>query len=428
MIERVMSYARANAEVHEIPRQANMYEFGEPLLDHTVVNGNIGVEQDLYGAVRAGSELFGIVKATVLNDDHSTTEKFVLTRFGNEDERAMIIGQISDQPLVVGRQKQAESGLVLSADVSRQHFEIRVIHNRLYIQDLNSKNGTTLILGRSMSKEAEQPHTESRFGLAAAWRRAAARKYEEPTPYTQPAANPFSKMSAWAPESAGIKEVVEMGRLSHNTLEPQIIEDNHAVDEKIRRKFEGSADKHILGLSMNADLIGDRARHAYNRLPPLNSEGSKLDRDVKGGLIQSTELMARSIFAVLQDVRYSGITKLPEVRDALQAAFDLPILPADTMPHHLDWEDEDEIVVQAQTIQEELHMLDRASIRPHLEPTIIHSLQRASHGLAVLLEKAARNDRTSNALRKKTKYIEGNMQSPQHYTNKLQAQLNTGGS
>lgn len=210
--------ALTHADMHPVFLQTQTYELPEVLTKGTV-NHNEGIEQDLLGVVQAGDELFGVVraKATDRRQSNAPTEKFILTRFARDGNRATIIGTLGqDDPMEVGRGYQQDAQL--SDDVSRSHFRVGIHEGKLAIQDLDSTNGTKLITGRSTEKEAKQPHSEHRFGLKALRRRVASVK--------APTANqidPLANFELWAPKSADIKAVI----LNENVAEPKNSRNDH---------------------------------------------------------------------------------------------------------------------------------------------------------------------------------------------------------
>jgi len=173
---------------------------GEPM--STMLNASEGIRQDLVGVVKAGPELFGIVRVTLSEKDQTQpsgfnlTEGVGVTRFGrDDDDKATLLGFVEPaRPVIVGRRKQQD----LDEQVSRAHFVVaRAGDGSIGILDLHSSNGTTIVVHES---------TVDKFGI----------KDLDPKPGSQIGAhNPVRNYKLWSADSAKLRPMLQTtGRTS----------------------------------------------------------------------------------------------------------------------------------------------------------------------------------------------------------------------
>lgn|GEM_PF-5645735 len=164
------------------------------------VNERQAVAQDLRGVIKAGDELFGIVKANVTDDKTGKPlEHFLLTHFGDEEtgQRATIVGVLGATPLFVGR--TAKNGY--SDTTSRKHFGIALVDAQIKIGDEGSSNGTKLYFAEAAGQQ--QAPESPKFGLSALHKALRAKKAPESVEE-----NPMDKFQLWSPKSSDVKEQI----------------------------------------------------------------------------------------------------------------------------------------------------------------------------------------------------------------------------
>jgi hypothetical protein len=204
--------AQPEHKVETVPiTQAGVFDITEAMGQRTTrVLGSEGgakdvVQQELHAVVKAGDELFGVVHVDVGGEGVS---ELLLTRFNQNGERAGIIGVIpawfptvGAAGLKVGREHQQD----LHNTVSRDHFSIGTLGNRLLIGEYGSTNGTTIIRMRTQAEREAQivsPKPTRRPGIVGhVGRRIAERRQPKSTPE-----NPLLNHRLWSATAAEARE------------------------------------------------------------------------------------------------------------------------------------------------------------------------------------------------------------------------------
>lgn len=306
------------------------------------VNEAEQIEQDLCGVMRAGNELFGVVKVRATDTERS---RVVLTRFpARKDERATIVGVLDkDNPLYVGRDGLDAAGYEdLDNDMSRRHFSVKLDEEgRLVLTDTDSTNGTEFLYPR----EPQAKHggiEESRFLAGAARIFGIGKK-----PQTQPTSTWADEHTLWSAASKEAKRAIAMneqqGDVSITKRDEPITVPNEPTTEivatlqnsefiigNIRYAVEGYSEKGIVLTSRDAS--GKERRLLVYR---SNSGGSYR---VSQGLEpdgDSWRIMKGPEGS--PDEQYTQDTQLhPAFTEAIAKMADIPELRSRTVssPHH----------------------------------------------------------------------------------------------
>lgn len=168
----------------------------------TAENASQGLSQDLCRVIKAGDETFGIIK---FNDASGHDPRFIVSRFGNGNERATIVGMLSEESsLNVGRNHQEG----LDSTTSREHFSVGLRDSEIAVVDNGSTNGTELFKPRDIQEEIAQPQTPQKFSVRAL-RRVVGRFGKRAQVPAEIPADPLQTFENWAPKSAEVKAFIE---------------------------------------------------------------------------------------------------------------------------------------------------------------------------------------------------------------------------
>lgn len=417
--------AQPQAELIQVTMNATSHEIGQPLTEQGTINSEKGVEQDLFGVVKAGDELFGVVKTKAKDLHHpeqAETTKFVLTRFGKDGERATVVSVLDNvYPVTVGRTHQEG----LSKTTSKDHFRIGINGDNLVIEDLGSTNGTKLLMGRDVQKEVTQPQPEGRFGMRALKR---AHDKLKANPETDKIVeDPLTDFKTWAPNSQEMKIAVLSSRVGIYVDRPRVAPQSIPV-----RRYESQPvrdqepDPRVERFANDSRVVESTMSEVVKAL--LSHEGQKfeLSDDDLVVLFGVNDFISRSILASLQDAKSTGVILKPEVQEALRSAFDLPVLQTNTMPSDLEWGNENAVIQHAALIQSKLHGVEREERLKYKESQqwpVPDTTQRLSNAFAVLSDAIARNPSATRLFN--SNYHAGNMKTPLHLSERLKKQLET---
>lgn len=180
-------------------------ETTEPIAE--AVNLGSQTVQSLIGIIRAGDELFGIVKAEIT--DSNQTSGYLLTKFGDE-QRATVVSKITEsESLVVGREHQDG----LNAMTSRNHFSIQFGPKGIEVQDLGSSNGTEVY--------AHGGIVHDKALTMSGMRRLLGRGANNDKAHSE---LPGQDFKLWAPESAQVKQLIEHAHPEYDRIESALSE------------------------------------------------------------------------------------------------------------------------------------------------------------------------------------------------------------
>jgi hypothetical protein len=206
--------------------------FGDPMARHESAE----LDQSLVGIVKAGRELFGIVRADLKRpheypDHHVTPNRktdMLVQLSGGGVNQNRVIGLIGEY----NGHKQLEVGRNLIPDLgghtSRRHFRIDVrgesmvfdgteAYPHYEISDLGSSNGTEVLSGRTgvtLSNEAQLKSNRSKFGLQAV-KKAVKRKKQPEVGVT----NPLDSPDTWTVTPDQVeKAFAERDQLRHRRM------------------------------------------------------------------------------------------------------------------------------------------------------------------------------------------------------------------
>lgn len=399
----------AHSEEHVVAANAQSYDVSHELARGTI-NDVYGVEQGIHGVVKAGDELFGVVKASVKDASGAPVETFVLSRFGKEGERAQIVGLLQEgAPLSVGRDHQEG----LSDTTSRNHFKIGMFEGKLVLEDSHSTNGTELITGSQTAAEVAKPQDEGRFMRRALHKVLRRHKKQQAV---VPAVSPLEDFKTWAPKSAEIRELVIPTAEVH--AQPIV-----AVQPEVARvSTEQEPDQTLEQFAGKVDAISEAMSHAIKITTRPGNEKVTLDTNTLVNLMGSSDFVSRSVLAALKDLQGTGIAQRADVRKALKSAFDLEMLPTNTMPREVDWESDTSIIKHAELIQNSLHGLKREeALRSGLQWAVPSTLGRLTGALSSIAHAAARDSVAAPRFAASLQYHAGNLKTPEHFAEALKA-------
>lgn len=106
------------------------------------------VPLEIGSVFRLGSEIFKVLpKGRLLNVNQNTAQSRVV--------------ELEEGKSVIGRDRNRANIVVTSGNVSRVHAEVNLNDGKLTLKDLDSKNGTTLYLGKRSEARANLPKAEN---------------------------------------------------------------------------------------------------------------------------------------------------------------------------------------------------------------------------------------------------------------------------
>ncbi len=116
--------------------------------------------QALVAAIRAGRELFGVVKTY---DPDFDVDRYLLTRFATEENSGgTLVGMVGENDwLAVGARPLADRKLTdIDDQLSQRHFRIKVGATGIVVEDTGSLNGTDVAVNAPTDTEQSTPNTQ----------------------------------------------------------------------------------------------------------------------------------------------------------------------------------------------------------------------------------------------------------------------------
>jgi hypothetical protein len=159
--------------------------------------------QHLEAVIKAGDELFGVVRVGVKyshedEEGYSWSDIDVLTRLGEaKGEPSTVISPVWPNKVVrVGRNHQKSFG----STTSREHFSIAKAGHDVKIEDLHSSNGTVLLRPIGIRERDSLEAVKPKLGLAGLKKVISGKK--------PVLANPLDNKEVWSLKPETIKQVV----------------------------------------------------------------------------------------------------------------------------------------------------------------------------------------------------------------------------